>query len=103
MAKLIFKTIVFIHAFVCLGNLLSFLILPFIEPPWISLPCCSLIFFLSFQKEIQCPLTRFENFYRKKLGMPPINRFIGHYFVSPLRKKLRKEMSFVSFQGISLR
>lgn len=101
MAKLIFKIIVAIHILVCFGNLLSFFILPFIEPPWISLPCCSLIFFLSFQKEVQCPLTRLENIYRKKLGMPTINRFIGHYFISPLRRT--KRANFISFQGISLR
>ena len=103
MKKAIFNTIVIVHAMVCIGNLLCFFILPFIEPPWISLPCCSLIFFLSFQKEVQCPLTRLENVYRHKLGMPPIKRFIGHYFVSPLRKKIKKEVSLTSFQGISLK
>ena len=100
MAKTLFKFIVTVHILVCIGNVISFFVLPFIEPPWIVLPCCSLIFFLSFQKEVQCPLTRLENIYRRKLGLPTIKGFVGHYFVSPLRKK---KSNFTSFQGISLK
>ena len=38
------------------------------EPLWISLPACSWIMHLSFNK-LDCPYTRLENSLRRKLGI----------------------------------
>lgn len=106
----LFRSIVLFHLFVCAGNVACFFALPFIEPPWVSLPCCSLIFFLTFQRETQCPMTNFENKLRQKLGMRTIKGFVGHYIVIPIRKWKREQqhMNFfavkaMKFQGITTR
>lgn len=103
-----FKFIVAIHMLVCLGNVTCFFVLPFIEPPWIALPCCTLVFFLTFQREIQCPLTRYENKLRKQMGMREIRGFIGHYILIPIRHRLRERKAKMyhvkshHFQGLPL-
>lgn len=104
----LFRGVVLVHMFVCLGNAACFFALPFIEPPWISLPCCSLIFFLTFQREVQCPMTNYENKLRKDLGMRPIRGFVGHYILLPFRlwsKEQRKTKAYqsiktIQFQGV---
>ena len=106
----LFRCVVALHMAVCIGNLTCFFVLPFIEAPWISLPCCTLIFFLTFQKEVTCPMTRFENELRKELGMREIHGFVGHYIVRPLRNKIKnrkmakmyKPIKSDHFQGLSL-
>ena len=104
----LFRCIVGLHMFVCLGNVTCFFVLPFIEPPWVALPCCTLVFFLTFQREIQCPLTGFENKLRKKLGKREIRGFIGHYVLLPLRNKMRVRKARIYqckssyFQGMPL-
>lgn len=95
-----FKITVIVHFLICLGNVCSFFILPFIESPWVAFPCCSLVIFLTFQREVQCPLTRLENYLRDKLGMPPIKTFIGHYILKPLRERSKP---ITTFQGVSLK
>jgi hypothetical protein len=39
---------------------------------------------------VACPLTRLENYLRRKLGMKEIKQFVGHYIYSPARKVWRK-------------
>lgn len=106
----LFRSIVIFHLFVCGGNTICFFALPFIEPPWIALPCCSLIFFLTFQRDTQCPMTNFENKLRQKLGMKTIKGFIGHYIIIPIRKWKREQKNMnayaikaMKFQGITTR
>jgi len=109
-AMFLFRCVVVVHMFVCIGNVTCFFVLPFIEPPWVSLPCCSLIFFLTFQKEVKCPMTRFENKLRKELGMREIRGFVGHYIVWPLKRKIRDRqraklyppIKAKTFQGLEL-
>jgi len=103
-----FRFVVVLHMLVCIGNVTCFFLLPFIEPPWIALPCCTLIFFLTFQKEIQCPLTRYENKLRRQMDMREIRGFIGHYIIWPVRRIMRARKArlyqFKSnrFQGLPL-
>ena len=68
---------------IVLLNLLAFFVLPFLEPWYVSAPCVSIIFYLTFNRA-PCPLTQIENFFRTRLGLPEIRGFIGHYI---LRKK----------------
>ena len=104
----LFRCIVGIHMFVCLGNVTCFFVLPFVEPPWIALPCCTLIFFLTFQRELHCPLTGFENKLRKQMGMREIRGFLGYYLLVPLRRMLRErrarmyQCKAARFQGLPL-
>ena len=57
------------------------------EPFYIALPICAWIMHLTFSRVLDCPWTRFENYYRRKCGKPEIKTFIGHYIVKPMRKK----------------
>ena len=57
------------------------------EPFYIALPICAWIMHLTFSRVLDCPWTRFENYYRRKCGKSEIKTFIGHYIVKPLRKK----------------
>jgi hypothetical protein len=41
---------------------------------WLSVSACT---------RINCPLTNYENKIRKRLGKPPVDGFIKHYFYSP--------------------
>ena len=50
-----------------------------LEPFYISLPICAWIMHLGFSRTLDCPWTRLENHYRKKVGKPTIKTFIGHY------------------------
>lgn len=72
--------IIALHFFVVIGNLITFFIIPFLQPWYIALPICSLIVTLSFGRPGDCPLTRFENKIRKELGLSQIKGFIKHYF-----------------------
>lgn len=72
--------IVILHLFVVIGNTVAFFIIPFLQPWYVALPICSLIFFLSFSRSSDCPLTRFENLIRGTLGLKQIKGFIKNYF-----------------------
>jgi hypothetical protein len=78
--------VILFHFYVVIGNALAFFILPFCQPWFVALPCCSLILTLSFGRPGDCPLTRFENYLRGKLGISPIKGFIKHYFLSWKKK-----------------
>jgi len=109
-AIFLFRFVVVIHMLVCIGNVTCFFLLPFVEPPWIALPCCTLIFFLTFQKEVTCPMTRFENKLRRQLGMREIRGFIGHYMIWPIKRRIRDRkraklyppIKATMFQGLQL-
>ena len=58
-----------------------------LEPFYISLPICAWIMHLTFSRVLDCPWTRFENYYRRKCGKSEIKTFIGHYIVKPMRSK----------------
>ena len=64
--------------FIILCIISSFLVVIF-EPFWVSVPILGLIMHLGFSKVLDCPWTRLENHYRKKVGKPTIKTFIGHY------------------------
>jgi hypothetical protein len=68
------------------GMVASFFILPFMEPPWVSLPLCVFIWYFSTSR-IECKLTALENNLRGRLGMKKIGGFVGHYFIRPFKKK----------------
>ena len=72
-------------------NLLSFLILAFVEPWYIACPIMSFVAIVTFT-DLRCPLTRLENKIRAKLKYQPIKTFIGYYFCQWLRPK--NEQSF---------
>ena len=88
--RAVFTFIVALHLFVVLGNALAFFVLPFKADWYVALPCCSIIFFLALAREFECPLTRMENRYRRRLGMPTIKAFVRHYIVKPIRDSRQK-------------
>jgi hypothetical protein len=55
------------------------------EPFYVSFPICAWIMHLTFSKTLNCPWTRLENTYRRKVGKPEIKTFIGHYIIKPWR------------------
>ena len=58
------------------------------EPFYISLPICGWIVHLAFSKVLDCPWTRLENVYRRKVGKPEIKTFISHNLVKPYRDRI---------------
>lgn len=88
--KLGLMALVLFHSFIVWGNILSFFIVPFAEPWYVSIPVTSVILILTFSKVIDCPLTKLENRLRKDLGMKRIGGFFGHYFLKPWRKAWQK-------------
>jgi hypothetical protein len=76
---------VLIHIGIVVLNAVSFFVLPFKEPWYVAVPCVSVIFFLTFNRGT-CPLTSLENFFRKKLGLPQIRGFVGHYILRRQRE-----------------
>ena len=49
------------------------------EPFYISIPMSAWIMHLGWSRVLECPWTRVENYYRRKLGMREIKTFIGYY------------------------
>lgn len=82
--KLAWMLLVAVHHAVVIGNAASFFILPLCCPWYQSLPLCSMIFFLTFAP-VECPLTKWENKLREKLGWKRIGGFVGHYYVKPVK------------------
>ena len=80
---------VLLHWAVVIGNFCAFFILafqgftPYGLPWYVCLPLCSFIALISFSRVLDCPMTRYENKMRVKLGKPTIKGFIGHYFLKP--------------------
>ena len=82
-------SVVSLHAFAVIVNVVAFFILPFYYPLWVWMPLNSFILTVTFTREI-CPLTKVENYIRTSLGMSRIGGFIGHYFIKPVKKLLKK-------------
>ena len=87
--KLAFYSLVIIHTAIVFANLTALFVIPFLEPWYVSIPIMSFLINLIFSPGT-CPLTRLESVIRRKLGMPEIKQFGGHYFVKPVRKRFRK-------------
>ena len=49
-----------------------------LEPFYISLPICAWIMHLGFNRTLDCPWTRLENYYRSRTGREEIGGFISH-------------------------
>ena len=87
--KFLLYSVILFHHFVVLVNVAAFFVLPFLYPLWVWMPINSFILTVTFTREI-CPLTRLENYLRTSLGMSRVGGFIGHYFVKPVKKLLKK-------------
>ena len=86
--------IILLHCAIALGNIvaLPFLILRAISDPnnwYIYLPIATFIVVISLSRVMDCPLTNLENKLRKKLNLEPIQGFVKHYIIKPLRKLAR--------------
>ena len=82
-------SLVSFHMFIVIGNIAAAFVLPFYTPWYIALPITALIVNLTLSPGVGCPLTRWENRIRRSLGMKEIRTFVGHYFVWPIKRKLR--------------
>jgi len=89
--------VVVLHWLVVFGNFGAFFILvyngfsPSQNPPWyVCLPLCTFIGVITFSRVIDCPMTRYENKIRKRLGKQMIGGFIKHYLMKPYVKAKRK-------------
>lgn len=96
--KLILKAllafIVTAHWVIIVGNTLAFFLLPFFAPWYVAMPVMSYIGLLTFSKVLDCPITKLENRIRKRIRMPEIKGFIGHYMIKPIKRaKIRKRLN----------
>ena len=82
-------SIIALHFYVVIGNLIAMFIIPFLAPWYIALPIISFIVSITFSGQ-PCPLTRLEDKIRHKLGIPQIKYFVGYYIVWPLKRKFIK-------------
>ncbi len=78
-------------------NLASLFVLPFVEPWYIAAPLVTFLGNLLFT-QIACPLTRLENWLRITLGLSGIKSFIGHYIVSPIKRRIRSRKEDVEIE-----
>jgi len=84
-----FYSLVAAHMAILVANCAAILLLPFVSPWYVAVPVISLLVNLMFSA-VECPLTKLENRLRRRLDMPPIKYFVGHYIIWPLRKWRRK-------------
>lgn len=81
-----FYALVSVHLFAVIANLLALILIPFLADWYLVMPLMSLLITLNFSRNIDCPITRLENYLRVKLGKKKIGGFVGHYFIKPLKK-----------------
>ena len=84
--RLTLGCLVLFHGFIVGGNIVSFFVVPFLEPSYVSIPIMSLILLLVLSKVLDCPLTNWENRLRQRLGMKRIGGFMGLYLTKPWRR-----------------
>lgn len=78
--KILLLLLVIFHWFVLIGNISSIIPLIIYTKWYISLPLVSFLVRITFERDdLSCPLTRWENKIRKKLGWPIITGFVKHY------------------------
>jgi hypothetical protein len=92
--------VVLAHWTIVFANLSAFFILtyqgltPSQNPPWyIGVPLCTFIVLITFSRVIDCPITRYENKVRKRLGKETIGGFVKHYLIKPYARFKRKRKS----------
>lgn len=86
MLKIILALLVMVHFVLVFSVAVAFILVPFREPWYVSLPICIWIVHLVTSKTLTCPLTEWENALRRRLGMRQIGGFVGFYFLKPARK-----------------
>ncbi|MBC8408769.1 MAG: DUF2784 family protein [Rhodobacteraceae bacterium] len=79
---ILWRAIVVIHLLVVIGNVAALFVLPLLTPWYIALPLTTWILVLSTSRNLDCPLTRFENKLRNKINKPQIKGFIKHYIIN---------------------
>lgn len=84
--------VIIFHMFIIMANVACIGFLPFFSPWYIALPIITLLINLLYSPT-QCPLTKLENKLRRLVGIREIRFFVGHYFIWPVRKFLRKRKS----------
>ena len=72
--------VVVVHMMVVVINAVAFFVLPFNYPIYVWIPLDSFILIAMFSRSL-CPLTRLENYLRRRQGLPSIGGFIGHYIL----------------------
>lgn len=82
--KVCLLALVLAHMALVVGFVTSFFILPFLEPWYVALPLMTFMFFFT-TSNVECKLTRLENYLRQKLGMKRIGGFVGHYVYKPIK------------------
>jgi hypothetical protein len=73
-------------------------VIPFRQPVEVALPVLSLGVWQMTTGGRTCPVTKLENLLRSYVGWKPIRGFVGHYYIKPVRKVLRKRTSMT--QGL---
>jgi hypothetical protein len=74
---------VFAHILIWLGMIVSCVLLPFKVPLVIAFPIICLVVNLAFRTDI-CPVTRLENYFRRKLGWKDIPDLAHYHILCPL-------------------
>lgn len=87
-----FYALVVFHVGVVIVNVTTFFFIPLLVDWYLMIPLMSLLMMLNFSRNIDCPLTRLENFLRVRLGRKRIGGFVGHYFIRPW-KRYRKSLT----------
>lgn len=82
-----FYCLVVLHMAIVVAFIASFFVIPFYSPWYQAVPTMVFIWFFSTTK-VECKLTTFENYLRKKLGMRRIGGFVGFYIYRPIKKML---------------
>jgi hypothetical protein len=83
MKRLLLYLIVVIHFVFVVGDVAAMFVLPFMTPWYVWIPLETWLVNTTLGKTLVCPVTEYENYLRRNLGMPEIRGFIKHYFVKP--------------------
>ena len=90
MTKIFLYLLIVMHHLGIIGFLVSVPLLMIQEPLWVWLPVNTWILYLIFSPSLVCPLTVWENRFRKKLGWEKIGTFIKHYYIIPYTRWQKK-------------
>ncbi len=84
-----FYLLVIAHMILVIGFAVAFVILPFYTEWYVALPLMTFMFFFVTTRN-ECQITNLENYMRQRMGMKRIGGFVGHYFMKPVRKLIKK-------------